>query len=215
MRKKTDFTNKLWYSGLFNLVILVCEIIGFIIAIKTGSGQFRYFTVLSNVFLMVTTAGIMLWQVFGNLFTLPKWLMVLRYMSVCMVALTFLIVMLVLVPKAAINEGGAEGAAKLLVKGNMLFYHIICPVLAIISFCVFERDHQMKIGEVGLAMLPTIVYGIVMIILNALAITDGPYVFLRVRFMPVKITIMWIVLVFAIDLVVAVILRGRKKKKNA
>ncbi len=108
----------------------------------------RYFTVLSNLLCALasltaaacrTAEGI----AFGaSLF---------KFVATCAVTVTLLTVFLFL--------GRAYGGVGELLKGQDLFLHLICPLLAIISYCFFDRV-RMGAAYALLGALPVLLYGI-------------------------------------------------------
>ena len=111
---------------------------------KNGLWAFRYFTVLSNVFCAITC---LLMAVSGG----ADWAWTLKYIGTAAVTVTLLTVFVFL--------GPTMGYAKLL-GGWDVFWHLINPVLAILSFVIWER-RGMTFGFALLGMLPVILYGIV------------------------------------------------------
>lgn len=128
------------------LIELGCVIFG---VRKLGPKTFfRYFTVLSNVFCAVS-AAIVLFAWFGG--ALPFWVVLLKYVGTAAVAVTLLTVFLFL--------GPASGQWKMLLSGTDFFMHLLCPLIAIVSLCVFERtDFAFPFALLG--VIPVILYGV-------------------------------------------------------
>ena len=113
---------------------------------------FRFFTCQSNVFCAGTC---LLTAIFSMSGEVPEWVWILKYTGTAAVTVTMLTVFLFLAP--AIGEGWA---AKLLTgKTSDLFMHLLTPLAALVSFCVFER-RGMAFGQAMWGMLPVILYGI-------------------------------------------------------
>jgi len=175
-------------------------------------GEFRffiYYTILSNTFALITSAI----YVIGycccmikfkkskenvNLndevnpkkekFTMPHCIRTLRFMSSVCLTVTFVVVLVILLPYYY-----PRGTAyKLLFAGNQALFHVICPILSLLSFCVFEKG-SLTLIDVCLATLPTIIYGIVFIILNLVKVVEGPYPFLMVYNQPVYASILYFI----------------------
>ena len=104
---------------------------------------FRFFTELSNVFCAFTA-------LFMCLLPGANWVWVLKYIGTAAVTVTLLTVFLFL--------GPSTGNLKALLTGNGLFMHLITPLLAIVSFSVFEK-RGMSFSIALLGMLPVILYG--------------------------------------------------------
>lgn len=104
---------------------------------------FRYFTVLSNCFCALAALGVAI--VPGQ----PVlWMM--KYLGTVAVTVTMLTVFLFLAP--------AYGTLLGLLKGYDLFMHLLTPLAAILTLCVFER-RPVSVPAALSAVLPVIVYG--------------------------------------------------------
>ncbi len=104
---------------------------------------FRFFTVQSNVFCAAAALGICLFPA-SNL----AW--ILKYIGTAAVTVTMLTVFLFLAPSA--------GSLAPLLKGGDLFMHLITPIMALLSFCVYEKQ-PMTYGTALMGMLPVVLYG--------------------------------------------------------
>ena len=99
---------------------------------------FRFFTVQSNVF---CGAAALLMCLFPG----QGWSWTLKYVATAAVSVTMLTVFLFL--------GPTQGGYAALLRGSDFFMHLTTPLLAIISFCVYER-RGMGFGTALLGMLP-------------------------------------------------------------
>ena len=108
---------------------------------------FRYFTVQSNA---LCAAAALLMCVFGTAGEPPRIVWLLKYMGTAAVSVTMLTVFFYLAP--------AIGSLSKLLKGNEFFMHLLTPLMALVSFCVFER-RGMDFPTALLGMLPVILYG--------------------------------------------------------
>ena len=88
-----------------------------------GKKAFRYFTTQSNVLCAVSALAMCL-------FPEKEWAYYLKVMGTAAVTVTMLTVLIFL---------GRLYGYKALLTGSDLFMHLITPLLAIISLCVFER----------------------------------------------------------------------------
>ena len=104
----------------------------------------RYFTVQSNLFCAVAALCMCL---------APEaaWAWWLKYVGTAAVSVTMLTVLLFL--------GPSMGSYKPLLSGGDLFMHLLTPVMAIVSFCVFERRELASPAALA-GMLPVVAYGI-------------------------------------------------------
>ena len=64
----------------------------------------------------------------------PRWARLLKYMAACCLTLTILVVTLVLAPVYL----GADGYRQLLLEEPALSLHLLCPLLTLASFLLFE-----------------------------------------------------------------------------
>lgn len=144
---------------LLNLVIFVITTV-LVVLFGRKEGQwvperwrkaFRYFTCQSNV---LCAAACLLTAAFGLAGDVPEWVWLVKYAGTAAVTLTMLTVFLYLAP--VIGEGWVE---KLLTgKISDLFMHLITPVLALVSFLVFEH-RGMTFPQSLIGMLPILLYG--------------------------------------------------------
>ena len=115
------------------------------------------------------------------------WVTVLRYLSNCMLVMTFFVTTCVLIPM-----GGDP--KKLLWSGNGLYHHVLCPIVSTASY-VFAEQHS---GMIWLPVIVTLVYGLVMLYLNGIRKVDGPYPFFRVHYQSAMATVLWMVALMAV-----------------
>ena len=172
---------RVFASFVLDVLLIVLAGIGVWIDLsKYGVSCFQYYTMDSNVFLLLACAlrawfeaGI-LW---GKRLNVPDWVRVLRYTAVCTVALTFVVVVAVLAPLS----GGVGELPRLLFQGANLYHHLLCPLLAVLGFAILEGTALSDRRLACWALLPTVCYALVAVVLNLLGVMDGPYPFLRVR----------------------------------
>jgi len=161
-------------SILLNLLIVVFEVIGFYHAIAENKFEiFLYYTFDSNLLVLFTSF----------LYLIPslrrsKYLPLIKYFVIILVSVTVVIVFLVLVPM--VIPDGKDEVMRLLWGDANRYHHIVCPALAIISYIVFERKIKITKAYLLLSLLPTVVYGVILLIMNFARITRGPYPFLYV-----------------------------------
>ena len=108
---------------------------------------FRFFTVLSNMFCAVAALVMLLFSILGEV---PMVARILKYSATCSVTVTFLTVMLFLLPTMK--------DPKRLLTGYNLFLHVLCPVLAIVSWVLFEKSADLGFYIVIFGTLPVILY---------------------------------------------------------
>ncbi len=111
-------------------------------SLRNGMPAFRYFTVLSNVLCALSALGMCAAPA-------QTWAWTLKYLGTAAVTVTMLTVLFFL--------GPTIGYA-LLLKGRDLILHLITPLVAIVSFCAFER-RGMALGTALLGLIPVALYG--------------------------------------------------------
>ena len=125
----------------------------------TGWHCFRFFTVLSNIFLAITSIIMIVFDVkniVNNKYEIPKWATILKFMGTVATTVTLMTVVLLLAPLWEINGDGYFT----LFRNNNFFMHLVNPVLGIITFIFFERTKEFKLKNVLFGLLPTFVYSI-------------------------------------------------------
>jgi hypothetical protein len=168
-------------SFAINIAVIILEIIGLRISISERKWKiFAYYTQISNIITLVSSVFFVVSQSSDVTITL-------RYLSSCMLTMTFLITLFVLVPM-----GG--GFRKLMLSGNGLYHHTLCPMLSVTSYIIWEQHSSLWI----LPTVLTFIYGIVMLIMNGKGLFDGPYPFFRVRNQSKLATVIWILVLIGI-----------------
>ena len=112
---------------------------------------FRFFTCQSNV-LCAATALLTAAALLAGSDPIPRWVWTLKYIGTAGVTLTMLTVFLYLWPML-----GKDGYKKLL-GGADFFLHLLTPMLAILSFCVAERQGMTFLQSLW-GLLPLALYG--------------------------------------------------------
>ena len=116
---------------------------------ERGKFALRFFTTLSN---MLCAAASLLTALAINAGGIPEWIWMLKYIGTAAVTVTMLTVLFFLAPSFG------KGALKVLLSGTDLFMHLITPLLALVSFCVFEK-RGMTFCQSLWGMLPVVLYG--------------------------------------------------------
>jgi len=181
-------------SLIINVIIIVLEIIGTAICTGgTGLEMFSFYTTDSNIF-SLTVCIVFAFFTARSLFSsrkpdIPKLIRTLKYISVCCLNVTFVVVVTIFAP--VFGEGGYE---YMLFNGDFLYFHFSCPLLSLISFVLFEGGTKYDVGLSFAATIPTLIYAFVAVILNLLNIMEGPYPFLYVYEQPLHLSILWLIL---------------------
>lgn len=140
-------------SAVINEAIVFSTVLVMVVLIRHVPREklpesFRYFTTLSNLFCAVTALILLLCELFG---AMPVWAVALKYMGTVAVTVTFLTVLLFLLPASRSIEG-------LFSNGPEIIMHLITPLLAIVSFLCFE-NRGLSPWVIPLGILPVLLYG--------------------------------------------------------
>ena len=162
--------------------------------------MFLFYTELSNLFAMGVCFVTALCQLRALLTggEMPAWVRTLKYTVTCCLMLTFLTVVFVLAPMY-----GPDGHYVMLLTSSMLYNHFLNPVTALLSFVLLERAPALPRRAVGRAMIPTLVYGGIMLAANVAKAYKGPYPFLYVYEQPLWTSCMWVVVILGGALLIA------------
>lgn len=182
------------------------EIIGLVATIQThGASLFMYYTEDSNIFALIACSlyAISVLRCLVKKEPHPPIRMkLLKYTATCCLAVTFTVVICVLAPPM-----GAEGFKMMLFGGSMLYHHFLCPVLALISFIFFETEPSLEKRYTLYALIPTITYALVSVVLNIAHVMVGPYPFLLVYRQPVYMSCVWFVIIIGGAYLMACLIR--------
>lgn len=168
---------KLKIAIIFNLIIVIFEIVGVVLSVKRhGAKVFLFYTENSNYF-----AGLVSFIFCATgIVSLKKnkriddWVCVLRFVSTVCLLVTLVVVSCVFIP---MFPKTAEG---MLLKNSNLYEHFLCPVLSLLSFLFFENNFKLSKKYFWWALFPTVIYGVLIVLFNVLKIVKGPYPFLFV-----------------------------------
>ena len=117
---------------------------------ERGKFALRFFTTQSNI--LVAAASLLTALALSSEETIPRWIWTLKYIGTAAVTVTMLTVFLFLAPSIG------KDWVKYLLTGSDIFMHLLTPLLALVSFCVFERQ-GMTFCESLWGMLPVLLYG--------------------------------------------------------
>ena len=90
---------------------------------------------------------------------------------------------------------GPDGHYVMLLTSSMLYNHFLNPATAFVSFVLLERAPALPRRAVGCAMIPTLVYGGIMLAANVAKVYKGPYPFFYVYEQPLWASGMWMVVI--------------------
>lgn len=126
----------------------------------TKLGMFKFFTVDSNLLAGIASLVFIIYEIKllgGSIKEIPKGVYILKYMATVAVSLTFFVVFTYLGP---INQNGPLYGIWIMIQNSNLFFHLLIPILCIITFVLFERTDKIKFKEVFLGLVPMLLYSI-------------------------------------------------------
>ena len=177
--------NKKKISIGLNILIIFIEILGLVLCFnQLGLNSFVYYTLLSNVYLMISC----ILYLFKNKIK-SRIVDIMKFGSTLSVFITFIVVIFVLGPNKELTYHF------LLLEGANMYYHLICPVLGIITFLFFDDVKISGIKDVVGAFVFTIIYSVVILLLNIFKVVVGPYPFLRIYENPIYMSLFWIIII--------------------
>ena len=140
-------------SALVNLVCAVCAVAAVWRHTKKAPLKIllRYFTALSNLLCALAALAVVVCRLGGG--EIPYVVGVFKYVATAAVSVTLLTVVCFLGPTLGY---------KLMFTGPDLWLHLVCPLLAIGSFLLWDAP-DMPFGAVFLGTLPVALYGAVYI----------------------------------------------------
>lgn len=182
---------------VINFILFILEVISFIITLRKKKEPFYlYYTQISNLTCMVSSLMLV---IFGQ----RGWVSVLRYLSTCMLTITFLITICVLLPLMKTSR---------LFKGRAFFMHLVCPVLCIVSY-IFAENHVNMIWAI-LPVSVSMIYGAILVWLNYKKKFEGPYPFFKVHKNGLKKSVLWMVALIAVIAVISSVVGFRIPRKS-
>ncbi len=133
---------------------------------SSSISMFRFFTVDSNILMGICSLIFIFYDICllkGKIKEIPSYMYIFKLMSTAAVSLTFLVVFSYL--------GIIAGYYNMILNSN-LFFHLITPLLSIITFVFFEKNN-LKFKYSFLGMVPTILYEIYYIINILVHVENG------------------------------------------
>lgn len=151
-------------SLIFNIVIVLStaySVFSFFTGIGAGNMRvngsecFRFFTVDSNILAAFGSIAMLVYNVkrIKNINTaVPRGLQFFKFAGTVAVTLTFITVVAFLGPTMGFD---------IMFEGPCLFMHLTTPIIAVITFCIFEAGNSFSIKQALVGVIPTIIYGAV------------------------------------------------------
>ena len=136
-------------SVVFNLATALLVFAALAVHIRKNplSRLLRYFTVLSNVFCALVSLALAIARLSG---AVPVPLLLLKYVATHAVTVTLLTVLVFL---------GPQFGYKPLFSGPDFFLHLLCPLLALISFLAWDRPPMTPLLSL-IGVIPVLLYGL-------------------------------------------------------
>lgn len=122
-----------------------------------GLGYFKAFTMDGNIFSAITLLIVGYYDLrwfFTGRRCAKAWVTRLQLMGATSAAVIFLMVFLFLVPMKIVN---GENFLPM-INGDMIFLHILNPILVVIEFVFFRWRRRIKVWECLLSVLPLAIY---------------------------------------------------------
>lgn len=193
-------------SIFLNLLIIAMECAGFAMAFAaTGRIGIEWYTEESNILALISSLLLIGHTVKGKkLSGVTKWL---KYTATLGLVVTFLVTIFVLAPMYNFNYGW------LLFHNNLVFHHLLCPIVGFIAFVFFDETGKIKKKDTRLSIIWTLGYAFLMMFLNVIGVVDGPYPFLRVTHQPIYLSIIWFVVIVGTAYLLSIMIRKIKNRK--
>ena len=169
MKNRTKFL----ISFILNLIIFSFEIIGLILSIRRrGVEVFLFYTEISNYFTLLISFIFIIFTIISiNTNKIYPIIYYLRFVSCICLTITIIVVLFILIPMFP------DTTTFLLFGDSNLYQHLLCPALSLISFLYFENHTILPRKMIFCGLMPTITYGVIMLILNLTKVIVGPYPF--------------------------------------
>ena len=185
-------------SLICNILLCILEIIGLVVLYKDTGILYEYYTVDSNILCLVSSLLMVIFLLKNK--KIPRWLSFFKYISTVSLAITFIVVIFILIPMTSFNF------KYLLFENALLYQHLLCPILAIITFVFFDQLGNFEVKDTIKGLLFTFIYTIVLIPLNLFDIVLGPYPFLMVKEQTIFMDLIWFFIMMGISTLISFIL---------
>lgn len=129
---------KLKIALIFNLIVLCLEIISFTVMGKFKLEHLKFYTVLSNILCMITSAIYVAVYFIKREKITSKWINYLKFVTTVNLVITFSVCLLILGPTKEVTYKW------LFLNYPNIFHHLLCPILTTISFLFFENGYFSK-----------------------------------------------------------------------
>ncbi|MCR5786840.1 MAG: hypothetical protein K6G28_03995 [Acholeplasmatales bacterium] len=200
---------------VLNSLMIIFEIIAAAHFIyNNGFYDFRFYTLCSNALGGVVS---LLWLI-QILFKVEnkKFKDIVKYFSytaaICL-TVTFIIVLIVLVPMAAGKIGFWSSFKHYVLESPNLFQHLICPILFVVTFMYnYEFTYSKNHKDNLIACIATLVYAVIVLILCIARAVEPPYPFYDVYNQPWYMSVFWAIVVLGITYLISMLVKFVKAK---
>ena len=128
------------------------------VLVTSGLGAFKYYTVLSNLLCALTSLACVVYLLISKSETLPKVLYILHLAGSSVVSVTLIVVLVYLGPSLGYGS---------MFSGVCFWLHLFAPLLTIVSQILLKHEKSLRTVGSLWAVVPTIIYGIGYIAVNA------------------------------------------------
>ncbi len=195
---------------------LILEGVGLYLAMSWGfPAALKYYTNLSNFLFALGTLLhlVFLIKAYVKNEHEPTWCASIKFIGLVHVCMTFLTVLLLLAPlDTLINH---SNFFEHFLDYSSLYLHLLCPLLGAIGYFFFEDKTVITWKTVLVSILFITVYGIVLIVANALGLVEAPYPFLDARGQPPYVIAISVIVFPSITFGFAALLRFQSNRAKA
>lgn len=189
---------------MMNLLIILIEVIGLLVSIINYKKLLiEYYTVDSNIIALIASILFLIdsHRYKRKISSITK---IAKYTSCVSLLLTMLVSIFVLFPMDKFKTN-------ILLEGPMPIFHIICPILVVISFVKFE-NYRFDNNDKYQTLIFTYAYGILLLVLNIMGLIVGPYPFLQVKHNTIIMPVISLTILFVFTYFISLYLRKIKQK---
>lgn len=162
-------------SGILNVFSLICNLAIVVFMAKSligfyrvgGKGNmkiekvrlFAFFTVQSNFFMALVSLGMLVFNVTAIVrgeCAVPYWFETVKLTATAAVLLTLTVVFALFVPATGVKP---------MIEGDNIFMHLISPIIAAVTFVLFDGSVRLAPSALAFAMIPTAAYALLYFIM--------------------------------------------------
>lgn len=197
---------------MLDVLIIILEIVGLSIAYlynNYGPRCFVFYTNLSNSFFTIGILinVIMIIRSLTLKKDIPHWCYIMKYIGLCHVCITFIIVVAIIAPGEAIFNH--KNYFYQLTNKSFLFLHTICPALGFLNCVLFDRREELKARDIFIASTFMFLYSTIISIVCLTNLIEPPYIFLEFNNQPVLLSIFYYIFMNGFAVIFAFLLYKR------